>query len=197
MIFEEDYYLNSKKSNYTNYLSKDFSGLSLDIIKYIKINSTSLDFGCATGGLVYELNNLGYKTIGTDISYWAINTGRKKYLLDKTTLQHHNISLLENRYIDNIIVLDVFEHIDEQELKEILAICQIKNMIVRIPVSIIEGQDYFLDVSKRDVTHKKPHTKKWWENLFMFFGYRIESIIREKYIYDSDGVLCVKLVKSL
>lgn len=195
MIFKEDYYLNSKKSNYTDYLSKDFKGLSKDISKYIEMNSVTLDFGCATGGLVYELNNLGYKTIGTDISYWAINTGRKKYLLDKDILQHHNITLLENKYIDNMIVLDVFEHIEEEEIKELLSICSIRNMIVRIPVSIIEGEDYYLDVSKKDITHKKAHTKKWWQNLFFFFGYNVKNIINEKYIYDSMGVLCVKIIK--
>lgn len=57
MKFEENYYINSKISNYDNYFKKTFEEQANELIDYFKLNKKSkvLDYGCASGGLIIHL----------------------------------------------------------------------------------------------------------------------------------------------
>ena len=155
-----------------------------------------LDFGAAIGGLLYALKSNGINNvIGTDISYWAIDFGRKQYGLSKKELQYYNIQLLEHRF-DCIFFLDVLEHIYTDEIHKILTIAKADTIAVRIPVSLVEGDDFVLDVSKNDKTHIQIHTKEWWIDMFDKHGYSEFEIFNKDNIYDSEGVLAGYLKRS-
>lgn len=191
MKFEEDYYVNSTISNYKNYLHKKFRGLTHNIYTrlHFEENDRILDFGCATGGVVNSFLNIGLKNvIGTDISYWAINYGREIYNLSSNILQHYNRQLLEEPW-KCILFLDVLEHIPSKELEQMFSRINSEFLVVRLPVSKNEGENFVLKVSQNDKTHIQIHTKEWWEELFYKYNYVLDQILEAKYIYDSNGVL--------
>jgi len=191
MCFEKGYFINSSVSNYMNYTKKKFSALSEDLIKFVPIrpNNSVLDFGCATGGLIFELKKGGITNIkGTDISYWAIRYGKESFGLEKE-LDYFNVNLL-NCSFDIVLFLDVLEHIPSiTELRNILGLVKSPVIVVRLPVSLEEGQNYHLKVSRNDQTHVQCHSKAWWETLFSSFGFFLSLVFYGKSIYDSKGVL--------
>jgi len=191
MNFEKDYYINSETSNYIDYTNKKFDSLFEDLKRIPISNDKSiLDFGCATGGLVNCFYKNGYSKIkGTDISYWAIDYGRKQYKLSNKILNHYNRQLLEKPF-DFIFFLDVLEHIPLEELNSILSLIKnINKVIVRLPVSKREGENFVLDVSKNDKTHIQIHNKAWWMRLFRKHGFKKYKILKKNSIYESEGVL--------
>lgn len=185
-MFNKDYYINSTISNYTDYREKKFIGLANDLYPYVK-NKSVLDYGAATGAFMNELINMGVFCMGTDISYWAVDFGVKQYKLGKRLL-HYNISLLEEDF-DVVLFLDVLEHIPFEELNYVLDLLHASQVIVRIPVSAKEGEDFVLDVSKNDKTHIQIHSKQWWLDFFSVYGYSIFTPLDKVSIYDSEGVL--------
>jgi len=195
MKFEHGYYVNSEVSNYSNYRLKKFEDLAKDLSEYLlDKKSRILDFGAATGGLVSALRNIGYiNIIGTDISYWAIEQGRVMYHLDKNVLQHYNRQLLEDSEI--IIMLDVLEHISDEELNKILSLLKSSILILRIPVTKKEGEDFVLDISKNDKTHIQIHCKEWWSSILNKYGYTLKTYLNSKSIYDSEGVLAAIYIR--
>lgn len=190
MLFNKDYYVNSKISNYEDYRQKKFSGLASDLFPYIK-HKCVLDYGAATGGLIYELTKLGVYCEGTDISYWAVEYGKKHYNLEYL-LHHYNPELLAADF-NLVLFLDVLEHIPDEELYSALNKLKAVELILRIPVSKVEGDDFVLDVSKNDKTHIQIHSKQWWFGLFAKYGYCVHKTLKKENIYDSDGVLAVIL----
>lgn len=190
MKFERGYYIDSDTSNYKNYLTKKFEGTAHDIIDELDITIESiLDFGCAMGGLIDALIRLGHKRVtGTDISYWAIDEGRQMYNLSSWILQHYNRQLLEDDY-DYVIFLDVLEHVPLDELHAMLSRIKSNKIIVRLPVSAKEGENFVLNVSQNDKTHIQIHDKIWWNMLFERYGFILKTLFEREYIYESDGVL--------
>jgi SAM-dependent methyltransferase len=188
--FEKEYFIHSKTSNYEDYRKRKFRDLALDLIEELQLTKRSkiLDFGCATGGLLLEFKELGLQNLkGTDISYWAIDFGKTNYNL-ASELEYFNVNLLTEEN-DFVIMLDVLEHVPNiSEIKHYLKITNSKNLIIRIPVSIIEGEPYFLEVSRNDATHVQCHTKEWWVELFKQYDFKITKRFNTKSIYDSEGV---------
>lgn len=195
MKFEKSYFKGGVESNYTDYELKRYPILCEELISAVNIQKKDkiLDIGCATGALLWEFKKKGYTKIkGTDISMWAINIGRKRFKMKKI-LEHYNRNLLTEQKWNIIIMLDVLEHMDSDEIHRIFEhLEQNRNnrkIIVRIPVSAKEGEDFALEISKRDKTHIQVHSKEWWENLFNKYGYRLEHRFIKSNIYDSEGVL--------
>jgi SAM-dependent methyltransferase len=188
--FEKGYFINSKRSNYEDYRRKKFNFLAWHLINALNIIRTDkiLDFGCATGGLLKEFKFLGYDNLkGTDISYWSIDYGKEHYNLGDI-LEYFNVNLLTEKH-DYILLLDVLEHIPSiTEIERYLKIIETKRIIVRIPVSVKEGEPYYLDVSRNDSTHVQCHTKEFWTNLFKKYDFILEKKLSTKAIYDSKGV---------
>lgn len=190
MIFERGYYTGDG-SNYSDYTRKSFDLLAEELISFLGLTSAQslLDFGCATGGLLHALIQRAITNVtGTDISYWAIKFGRKEYGFSPQVLQHYNRQLLEDRR-DVILMLDVLEHIPLDELEEVLSVIRAQRLVVRVPVSAKEGEDFVLEVSKNDKTHVQIHAKSWWEDLLVKYNFSLEKILQGRAIYDSPGVL--------
>ena len=188
--FEERYFIQSETSNYKDYRRRKWAKLADDLISLLNLekNTQILDFGCATGGLIKELRNRGIKNVkGTDISYWAIEYGKQTLGL-KEELEFCNLNLLTKDF-DIILFLDVLEHIPTiGELRKLLCLTNADRIIVRVPISAIEGENYVFLVSRNDTTHLQCHTKEWWINLFNECGYKLETFLNGEAIYDSEGV---------
>jgi len=194
--FGKDYFVNSKTSNYKDYCNRKFGLLADTLIDLLGLTSDSsiLDFGCASGGLIASLKARGLNKLkGTDISAWAIDYGITNYMLD-AELEYFNINLLRERF-DVLLLLDVLEHIpDDTIIRTYLNIANASRIVVRLPVSLVEGDPYVLMVSRNDKTHVQCHTKDWWESVFIECGYEIqEYIARDPAIWDTDGVMAVVL----
>ncbi len=191
MIFERGYYIDSTVSTYENYPEKDYSELAGDLMHAALLNSDSkvLDFGCAIGLLVDCLRKEGIDAVGTDISYWAIKYGRERFCVNGKTLQHYNRQLLEDSF-DCVLFLDVLEHIPSEELREILSLLKAPAIVVRIPVSLQEGEDFAVEIHKMDSTHIQCHDKNWWVELLAQHDYTTEQIIQMGAIYESPKMMC-------
>jgi len=193
MLFEEPYFKDSLISNYRDYTQKKYNKLCEELISVgIHPEHTIVDFGCATGALIYEFLQKGYGNVcGTDVSFWAINYGRSTFGLTENQLQYLNYSLLESG-ADWLICLDVLEHMGDSELQKVLGIIQCDKLIIRVPVSATEGGPYVLDVSRNDKTHIQCHTKPWWLDLLSPYA-ALEALLRGRDIHDSPGVLAAIL----
>ena len=190
MIFEKKYYVRSEISNYEDYRKKKFDILAQELIKHLdlKPDSSILDYGAATGGLIAALKEQGLTNItGTDISYWAVNFGRKEYNLTCQELQHYNRQLLEENF-EYIFILDVLEHMQIEELHNVFNLINAKKILIRIPISVNEGEDFHFEVSRYDKTHIQCHCREWWIDLFEQYNYELLSLLNLETIYDSDGV---------
>lgn len=187
--FRQDYFVRNINivdktfdSNYIDYRAKKFTILADNIIDIFELDKESrkdkeifsiLDFGCATGALLKELKDKGFTNIkGADISNWAIEYGKDTFEL-KNELEFYNRNLLCEMF-DYIIMLDVVEHLPDYELETIFKLASKglrKKLLVRIPVSHQEGEDFVLEVSKNDRTHIQIHSKEWWINTIESFGF--------------------------
>lgn len=192
LTFESGYFIHSKRSNYQNYLHKRFDVLADDLIHLLPLTERSrvLDFGCATGGLLRGLKQRGLSDVfGTDISYFAVDYGRKILGLDKE-LCFYNVDLLTERF-DVILFLDVLEHVPTKvEIDRFLELIQTDTqVVVRVPVAEREGENYYLAVSRNDPTHIHCHAKDWWQRVFHEQKFSMKKILTGKAIYESKGVL--------
>lgn len=195
-------------SNYVDYRTKKFSNLANDIIEVLELESKKsgesekykeckkddsiLDFGCATGALLKELKDRGFKNVkGTDISNWAIEYGKETYELNNE-LEFYNRNLLCETF-DHIIMLDVIEHLPDYELETVFKLAHKglkKKLLIRVPTSCREGEDFVLDVSKNDRTHIQIHSKDWWISKIESFGFVYLTDVSRDNIFSSPGVFC-------
>lgn len=202
MRFEQLYFndLAGEISNYRNYTARKYADLAHDLLGCCMIDrsDTIIDFGCATGALMKQFIQLGYENVyGTDISYWAVDYGKRMLSLGDH-IQYLNMDLL-SRPKDFVLMLDVLEHVPSlEEIRHILNLagtdCR-KAIVIRVPVSRIEGEDFYLAVSRNDKTHVQCHSALFWKDLFSSLGF--DSLdIYGKAIYTSEGVLATKLTLS-
>lgn len=194
--FWKNYFVDSTISNYQDYTKKKYGNLCEELIKLCWILDIHrlLDYWCATGNLIKEFLDRWYEIIlWTDISDWATSYAINNWL-HKNVMKYNN-DLLEF-YNDFVFMLDVLEHIDEQEIRRLLSITNNESKIVfRLPVSNIDDGRYILDVSENDKTHIIRKTKERWNRLFDECWYRVE-LLNGKYIYDSEGVMAWVLLKK-
>lgn len=198
--FEQSYFEESYCSNYLRYSGRCYDKLAATLASEcaMKTKDVIIDYGCATGALISSFRKLGFKNLtGTDISYWAIEYGKREFHLTKE-LQHYNRNLLMVPK-DWLIALDVLEHMRTR--KELLLTFKLiqtsiirKGLIVRVPVSANEKEDFYLEVSRKDKTHFQKHCKQWWLKFFASFDfYPLKYFDSEPEIWDSTGVLAVLL----
>lgn len=192
--FDKNYFQNG---NYQNYLTRDFDQLAADLIAELSFSPSDriIDFGCGYGGLVWSLYNKGFKLVyGTDISNWAIEYGQSVFPTIKGNLQYYNRNLLSEPK-EFILLLDVLEHMPIYEVECILKLASerlSKYIIAKIPVSLREGEKFFLDVSNNDPTHINCHSRNWWLDFFGSNNYSFAGELRTRSIYSSFGVLAGK-----
>lgn len=187
--FEKRYFKDSDISNYRDYAARKYEQCCLDLIGLgMKKEHRIVDFGCATGALLKEFVKRDYANVcGTDVSYWAVNYGRTTYGLADYQIQYYNPNLLEAG-ANWIIALDVFEHIGSEEIQNILELIRCDKLVMRVPLSAVEGGPYILEVSRNDKTHVQCHTREWWLELFAPY-IKGHTPIAAASIYDAAEVL--------
>lgn len=164
----------------------------LSSINIVDRNTKTLDYGCGLGFLMEGLNSFHTgETFGYDISEWAREECRKKELAVFDSLQQ----TLQQSY-DLCWFLDVLEHMQEDEIDEVLSQLDTNYLTVRIPVAKVEGERFYLEVSNNDETHITCHSKTWWNNLFSKHNYQLFITLNLASIYDSDGVYCAMFKKN-
>jgi hypothetical protein len=189
--FDENYY---KSLNYSDYLSRQVRynkiAQELDVLLrslgLLNKNSSLLDYGCATGFLMHGFKALGYENVyGYDVSDWAISTAAVN--------GHTILSDFHGFDTDILFALDVFEHMKDGEIMDVLSSIKNKILIARIPCSV-DGIDFELEVSRKDPTHINCKTKSEWTK-FLHNYYNVILRINLFTIYDSSGVACLMGIK--
>ena len=185
--FEEQYF---KNLNYSNYLerygrySKMAEELDFYLTKFGFLSKSMkiLDYGCSVGFLIKALKKIGYKKVfGFDISNWAIKIAKK-----------NKCKVLKNckGSYDLGIFLDVLEHMNDKEIKQVFKKTKFKRLLVRIPCADKNSKKFYLKVSRVDKTHINCKNKSSWISSFKKFGFRNFYPINLNTIYDSKGCFC-------
>lgn len=195
-IYNASYY---KTSNYADYLERadrykrtatEISSL-LRNLSLIDDQSTILDYGCATGFLMDGLKAAGHKSVaGFEISKWATEEARGRGHLILTEVEL--IPTIGS--IDLMIALDVFEHMDDNSILNVLDHSNPKALLVRIPSSTDGGKSFHLEISKQDPTHINCKTKEQWIKFFREFGYQTFLRLNLYTVYDTPGVSCLLIL---
>ena len=191
-FFSEEYYNSINYTDYTSRIEK-YKRTALDFYTHFSMteSTTVLDYGCAIGMLQNGLEKVGVKdTIGFEISEWAINNPINDTL--KLTM---NPSVLSLNY-DYAFSLDVFEHMFDSDVTSVLESLQAKNLIVRIPVKLIDNDDFYLAVSRKDKSHVNCKTKGGWIDFIEKYNYKFIGILDLKTIYDAPGCFCGHFAKG-
>ena len=136
-------------------------------------NSTLLDFGCGTGAILDELSKK-YTTYGADMSELAISFCKKRNLSNIFTNDHFfNNSEYKGKF-DIVTVLDVIEHIDEdQQLLE-----KLKDLLAEDGSIVITVPAYQFLFGAHDIAnmHKRRYNKKGLRKVVESAGYQIYKL---------------------
>jgi SAM-dependent methyltransferase len=183
MNFDEKYY---RSNNYTDYMGRGDRYIRLadevnDFLSKTSLNQNPvLDFGCAVGFLLQRLSELHENSYGVDISEFALEECQKKNL----EVRHEVIWSINHGVV---YALDVFEHMDEESLRDFFTKLQTRCLVFRMPICAEGDDDYYLEVSRKDPTHKIKWTKKQWKDFFSDHQY-ISLDLNLATIYNSKGV---------
>ena len=196
--YSESYYT---QNNYASYLEREdrykrlAKDLHYDLFRKINFDKelkgeAVLDFGCAVGFLVKALTKLGYDTYGYDISKWATDYAVKVVKNEEDHIVTEFDNLCRSSSYKLMIALDVFEHLEEYELHDVLKKVFCDYILIRIPVTKKTGGKYILQVSENDPTHHIRWTKADWDLFFERHGFTQMFTLNLGSIYDTDGVFC-------
>jgi len=183
--FSSHYSSLDKKQNEIEYIKKSEHGKQF--IEFLPSNSDLkiIDLGCGTGSLVSGLKNSGYKNVyGIDVSLENIEQGK---LADLDINQAEIIDFLDqsienNKHYDVVFLMDVLEHLDDDELYDVVdKVRQVlsSNGIFIIKTinaeSIISGMGRYMDI-----THERSFTSHSMKELMSAFGYKELEILNSK-----------------
>lgn len=186
-FFTKEYY---QSINYTDYTLREqkYEATALDILKSVKVSQEDalLDYGCALGFLLKGYRKAGIvNTYGFDISDWALEQTRKDNLNTSS-----DISIISQREYKLTTVLDVFEHMFDEEVNTVLTQLTTDRLAVRIPVKLEGEDDFHLEVSRKDASHVNCKTEADWIEFINRHGYTFDSYLNTESIYSSPGCFC-------
>lgn len=187
---DQDYWEKGNKSGYKDtYLNLWWNGrwcqcFNRAIPLYDK---KLLDLGCGIGGFVTMCILFGADAFGMDLSSYAI----KKYQEECRRLHLpfdrcsegscHDLSRWPDGYFDIIYSNQVFEHLPEQYVEEMIK--EIYRVAKKGAVSWFSLQmpdkDDSRDINCKDQTHVTLKSKKWWNDKFIQKGFREDKQIDE------------------
>tara|TARA_R110002012_G_scaffold77863_2_gene198550 strand:- start:4436 stop:5047 length:612 start_codon:yes stop_codon:yes gene_type:complete len=188
-FFTEDYF---NSINYIGYAGREekYRKTAIDIVAEIGIPAETirvLDYGCGIGLLIKGLMALNCeKVVGYDISEWAVKTARKAELPVTKEM------FFVGEQYDLVTMLDVLEHMFDEDIEALFARISTKRIFVRIPVKEEGDNDFFLDCSKADKSHVNCKTKDEWITYIEKLGYAFTGCINAETIYDAKGCFCGK-----
>lgn len=182
-IFDEDYY---KSNNYSDYLQREDRYVKLakeitDALDAFNLNlGPVLDFGCAVGFLINGLQKTGHTVDGVDISTYSVNTCLEK---------GYNVNLSPDytKQYGTVYALDVLEHMPIDQLNDFLDNIKTEIMVFRVPICAREGENYVLEVSRKDPSHIICWTRDQWKRALESKGYTCIDLNLST-IYTSEGV---------
>jgi hypothetical protein len=160
--FNRDYYedgIRKHLSGYQEYRWMPTRSIPEAIdIKNNFVFNTCVDYGCAKGFLVHALRILGVEAYGEDISEYAISNCHPK-VSEYLSLPN------ENKY-DLLIAKDILEHVEEQDIPEILA--KFTNKAKQFFFVIPLGDDNLFRIREYevDITHVTKKDEEWWIDIF-------------------------------
>jgi len=172
MKYDRDYFekgLETGKSTYQNYtwMPQFTIPMAMTIIDYLGIGkgSSVLDYGCAKGYLVKALRMLYRNAWGIDVSKYAIDNLDSEvksycFLKSRNILIGKKVSKFPSNF-DYCIAKDVFEHIEEPELRKILSWIESKFLFVVVPLG--DGYNYNAPLNNLDSTHVHKWSIDIWE----------------------------------
>jgi hypothetical protein len=169
--FDRDYYergIESGKSLYQNYrwMPEQTIPMAMTIIDYldIKRGEKILDFGCAFGYLVKAFRLLYRDAWGFDISNYALSK------IDSETTPFCSPTDVLSESFDYCIAKDVFEHMNESEIRSRLKKIKSKVLFAIIPLGeSIKG--YNAPSNNLDRSHIICENEFWWIDFFNSTGY--------------------------
>uniref|UniRef100_A0A6M3LA84 Putative methyltransferase n=1 Tax=viral metagenome TaxID=1070528 RepID=A0A6M3LA84_9ZZZZ len=183
-IFDRDYYergIETGKSCYQNYrwIPELTIPLAMTIIDYlgIKRGQTILDLGCAKGYLVKAFRLLYRQAWGLDISEYAIRN------VDPEVKEFCSLgnSLGCDTHYDICVAKDVFEHIPESILRDVIQ--GIKSDILFAVMPLGEDGSFNAPANNMDITHVTCQPAVWWSNVFTDCGWR-----QKRFAFQVKGI---------
>jgi hypothetical protein len=186
-FFNEEYYHSINYSDYT-FREAKYLKTAQDLVNTFNLTPSDkiLDYGCAVGFLMNGFKKLNINdTYGFDISDWAINESLNKGF---TVTKDENV--LDGNGYKLTTVLDVFEHMFDDQVDNVLNKLDTELLVVRIPVKLDGEDDFHLSVSKNDKSHVNCKTKEEWITKIENHNFKYETEITTESIYNAPGVFC-------
>jgi len=146
-----------------------------------------LDFGCAKGYLLYEFYRLGKKIVGVDISDYARSTAKEE-IKNCIYKQIQDIPEEYAKNIELIVSRDVFPHIEEEKLSDVLKTLKnkFKNLKDIYLEFMVEDLGYInsgpSDLMVWDPTTKIVKTKEYWNSYLE--GFELPISVHYKALYE-------------
>lgn len=192
--FDEIYYehgLEAGVSLYTSYrwMPERTLALSHHLVLELGISPKDkiLDFGTAKGFLPHALRILGYDAYGLDTSDYALSKAPDE-------IKPYISSRFSGIEYDWIIAKDVFEHMRQEELRNLLKNeirLHGKNLFAVVPLG--DGAKYNAPEYERDATHVIRQGVDWWMSMFEHSGFDVRWVstnmpkIKQARCPNSDG----------
>lgn len=135
----------------------------------LPIGSRILDFGCGLGGMTAAFNRIGYEAVGVDPSPHAIEHALPDARDHVRHLGEASLSQFADRSFDLVFSKDVFEHIDERYLHDVVdeLMCIGGRVLSIIPVTDDAGKFVF-EPYEADPTHINRLSKRYWLGFFRY-----------------------------
>lgn len=135
--YDQGYFTGSKRRMaYADYegdaiIDRKNFRLYLDKISHYKSSGRLLDIGCALGGFMEEVRELGWRVFGNDVSGFAVSIARKKF---PGKVRRGDFAKLKYQFnsFDVITLWDVIEHLENPliAVKKIRRILRPKGLVV-------------------------------------------------------------------
>ena len=183
-IYDRDYFENgikTGKSGYENYrwLPERIYKEIRAVIHLLDINpgQTVLDFGAAKGFWTKGLRHYNIEAFGCDTSEYALSHADievKDYLTKDTP----------DRKFDYIVSRNTLEHIEEEELEQLLKKFYKMTDVVFFTVPLVDPKTREYIMQMLDTTHKIYWTNEEWIACCEDCGWKVENLFRLKGIHD-------------
>jgi hypothetical protein len=193
MIYDEAYFTKAKNSPYIGYpksnMGTDVAAQMVEranaLAQVEKVGSTFLDWGCATGILVNELNKRGFVGSGIDFADWAVEHRVCEFVskADALKIEEKDIPTCDFMHSS-----DFLEHLPPEEILPFLI--KISKKCKRMYHYVPFYPDFSIPVDDGTGVHLTEVNADWWKKTFESIpGFRID------YFPDKDiggYVVCTK-----
>ena len=183
-VYDADYYergVQTGKSGYQNFswLPELTMKMAHQLIITLPIGRTDkvLDFGCAKGFLVKALRLLDIDAYGVDVSQYAIDQVDPMVRGLCTVISEQIDTTCFSRDYDWLVAKDVFEHLTETQLRQLLTCAKpkVKRMFAAIPLGREDRSGYVVPAYDNDVTHIIVQPLDWWMDTFKECGWNVDG----------------------